>query len=219
MNWEEHYSLYRQACARGGNEHDLQLQSARKRVAKNTSEDWQWLISSLDDSERKWFVAEVFRFQQLPKRLFVPMLRAGILERDPSHNRLFIDPCVHGYGAARVCHALLKYLEHGSNEEKAGAASALHWAWRPKPGDDMSDLQGRVRVNMLREFVYNEDLQVRRRIIPQLDLKPHHYPGELRPLVQRAIEIARAHPDEYIRHRVETQLGATGPLMAIPDGK
>ncbi len=219
MNWEEHYSLYCEARARGGNEPDLQLQSARKRVAKNTPEDWQWLISSLDDSKRKWFVAEVFRYQKLPKRLFVPMLRAGILERDPSYNRLFIDPCVHGFGATRVCSALLKYLEHGSNEEKAGAASALFWAWRPKPGEDMSDLQGRVRDNLLREFVYNEDLEVRRRIIPQLNLEPHHYPGELRPLVQRAIEIARAHPDRYIRHRVEIQLGATGPLMAIPDGK
>ncbi len=217
MTWEELYRLYREARTRGGNEAYLQLQSVRRRVAQNTPEDWQWLISSLEDKERKWFVAEALRKQQLPKRLFIPMLRAGILERDPSSNRNFIDPCVRSYGAPRVCAALLDYLERGNNEEKAGAASALYWAWRPRPGEDMSDLQDRMRADMLREFVYNEDLQVRRRIIPQLDLKVEDDSEELRALVRSAIEIARTHPDEYIRHRVEIQLGRGGLLMAIPD--
>jgi len=70
---------------------------------------------------------------------------------------------------------------------------------------------------MLQTFVHNEDLQVRRRIIPRLILEPGVYSEELRPLVKHAIEIARAHPDAYIRHRIEVQLGAGGPYMAIPD--
>lgn len=219
MTWEEHYRLYLETRTRRGNEAYQCLQSARKRVAQNSLEDWQWLIRSLDDSERKWFVAEVFRFQQLPKRMFFPMLRAGVLERNPSLNRKFIDPCVRFYGAVRVCTVLLAYLETGSNEEKAGAASALYWAWRPKPGEDLSDLRNRMRVHMLQEFVYNEDLEVRRRIIPALKLEAEYYPEELHPLIQRAIEIVRAHPDEYIRHRVEIQLGGGGPFNAIPDKK
>jgi hypothetical protein len=217
MTWEEHYHLYREAHGRRGNEAYQHLQSARKRVAQNSPEDWQWLITSLDDNERKWFVAEVFRFQQLPKRLFIPMLRAGVLERNPSLNGKFIDPCVRCFGAVRVCTELLTYLETGGNEEKAGAASALYWAWRPKPSEDMSELRYRIQADMLQEFIYNEDLQVRRRIIPRLELKPEYYPEELHPLIQRAIEIARAHPDEYIRHRVEIQLGGGGPYLAIPD--
>lgn len=219
MTWEEHYRLYLETRTHRCNEAYQCLQSARKRVAQNNPEDWQWLIRSLDDSERKWFVAEVFRFQQLPKRMFFPMLRAGVLERNPSLNRKFIDPCVRFYGAVRVCTVLLAYLETGSNEEKAGAASALYWAWRPKPCEDLSDLRNRMRVQMLQEFVYNEDLEVRRRIIPALKLEAEYYPEELHPLIQRAIEIARAHPDEYIRHRVEIQLGGGGPFNAIPDKK
>ncbi len=219
MMWEEIYLRYREARARGGNGPYLQPESVQNRVARNTPDDWQWLISSLDDNERKWFVADVFRFQQLPEQLLVPMLRAGVMERDPSRNRAFIDPCVQTYGAARTCTALLKYLENGTNEEKAGAASALYWAWRPKPGEDMSELARRTRADMLREFVYNEDLQVRRRIIPHLTLNPEGYPEELRPLISRAIEIARAHPDKYTRHRIEIQLGEGGPLMAIPDAE
>lgn len=217
MDWEEHYQLYREARTRGESDRDQALQSARKRIAQNTPEDWQWLISSLEDNERKWFVMRVFQNQQLPRRLLVPMLRAGVLERDPSYNRLFIEPCLRSYGATRVCTMLLNYFEHGSNEEKAGAASALYWAWRPKAHEDMSELLKRMRTDLLQEFVNNEDLAVRRRIIPQLDLQPEYYPAELGPLVERAINIARAHPDDYIRHRVEIQLGRPGPLKALPD--
>jgi hypothetical protein len=105
-----------------------------------------------------------------------------VLERNPSFNRVFIEPCVRSFGGNRVLAALLRYLESGT-----------------------------------REFVGNEDVQVRRRIIPMLRLEPERYPEELRPLVARAIEIARAHPDEYVRHRIEIQLGAGGPYMALPD--
>ncbi len=222
MTWEEHYRLYIESLSiKDGrprrDESEKHLRAARQRVAQNSPEDWQWLISSLDDDERKWFVAEVFRLEQLPKRLFFSMIRAGVLERDPSLNRNFIEPCLRCLGTKRVCAALIEYLERGNNREKAGAASALYWAWRPEPGDDMSDLQGRIWAAMLQEFVYNEDLRVRRRIIAYLNLKPDYYPEELRPLVQRAIKIARDHPDDYIRRRVERQLDNAGPLMAIPD--
>jgi hypothetical protein len=69
---------------------------------------------------------------------------------------------------------------------------------------------------MLREFVANPDLKVRRRIIPKLRLEPEAYPEELRALLPVAAEVALAHADEYIRHRVEVQLGAGAPFTAIP---
>jgi hypothetical protein len=58
----------------------------------------------------------------------------------------------------------------------------------------------------LREFVGNEDLDVRRCILPGLPLWPSAYPVELHPLVEEAVAIARSHPDEYLRHRVEHQI-------------
>ncbi len=217
MDWEAHYQLWREARQRGREDAHRQLKAVARQIAQYSQEDLQWLISALEDDKRKWFVAGVFGFKQLPERLFVPMLRAGVLERDPSNNLEFIRPCVLSYGATRVCTALLEYLETGSNEEKAGAVSALYWARGLKPDEDMSEIDSRTRVDMLQEFVNNEDLRVRRRIIPALHLEPQDYPPELHPLIERAIEIARAHPDEYIRHRVEVQLGRPGPLMAIPD--
>jgi hypothetical protein len=37
-------------------------------------------------------------------------------------------------------------------------------------------------------------------------LNPAKHPAEFRELVAEAVRIARAHPDEYIRHRVEHQV-------------
>ena len=219
MTWDEHYQLWLDARdRRQGNEAYLSLQAARKRVQLNSPDDWEWLRNSLSDKDRKWFVAEVFRFQPIAKRLLAPMLRAGVLERNPSLNRVFIVPCVRTFGTKRIRTLLLEYLERGSNEEIAGAASALYWAWNPgQQREDIAELEKRIQVVRLQTFVHNEDLEVRRRIIPMLSLKPEDYSEELRPLIARAIEIARRHPDEYIRHRVEKQLGAGGPYMAIPD--
>jgi hypothetical protein len=57
-----------------------------------------------------------------------------------------------------------------------------------------------------REFISNEDIDVRRCILPGLSLRSKHYPAELHALVTEAIRIGRAHPDEYIRHRVEIRV-------------
>jgi hypothetical protein len=72
---------------------------------------------------------------------------------------------------------------------------------------------------MLREFVANQDWQVRQCIISMLELQPFYYPLRLWPLVPRALNIARTHPDDYIRHRLRIQLGGSGPLMAWPETK
>jgi hypothetical protein len=217
MTWDEHYFLWIEARQHRGDEAHRRLQAARQRIAHNSPEDWRWLRAALDDPQRKWFVAEVFRFQPVPKRLLASMLRAGVYERNPSFNRLFVEPCVRSYGARWVKEELLRYLESGTDPEKAGAASALYWSGGYTGGADIDELRQRIRCQLLREFVGNENLHLRRRIIPMLCVEADQYPEELRPLVSRAVEIARSHPDEYIRHRIEVQLGAGGPLLPIPD--
>jgi hypothetical protein len=191
------------------------MRAARNRVGRNTPDDWQWLADALADAERKWFVAAVFESHGVPGRLLGPMLRAGVLERNPSANRVFIQPCVQSLGARRVLEELLRYLESGTDAEKAGAASALYWAGGNPRGEELGGVCQRLECQMLREFVQNPDLNVRRRIIPMLRLEPQAYPRELRALIPVAVRIARSHQDEYIRHRVEVQLGAGRPLMAI----
>jgi len=214
MTWDEHF---RRWSEQHEPEPRKRMAAARKRIARNTPDDWRWLAEGLDDPERKWFVASLFEFHTLPRRLLGPMLRAGVLERSPSANRYFIRPCVRSFGGRRVLEVLLRYLESGTDAEKAGAASAVYWAEGDSPAEDLRGLRQQIRCQMLREFVANEELEVRRRIIPMLHLEPGIYPLELRPMVARAVEIARAHPDPYIRHRVEVQLGADVPLKPIPD--
>jgi len=65
----------------------------------------------------------------------------------------------------------------------------------------------------------NADLAVRRQIILSLKLNSRSYSETLKPLVSQAIEIARNHEDQYIRHRVEVQLGNENLLLPIPSSR
>lgn len=217
--WDDLYRRWAKARETSWDEEDRWTTAARRRIGRNPQDDWRWLAEALADPERKWFVAGMFAHAPVPRRLLRPMLRAGVLERNPSANRRFIEPCVASLGGRRVLEGLLRYLESGNDAEKAGAVSALYWAGGNPRNEALDALRERIRHAMLREFVANQDLNLRRQIISMLRLEPEAYPVELRPLIPAAIEIARTHADEYIRHRVEVQLGASGPLMAIPTAR
>lgn len=156
---------------------------------------------------------------------FTPLMRIAVYEPDPSFNRWFIEPALRTCSYRRVRAALLEYLEHGTNREKAGAARAIYWAWAPisyhahpdtwrqdyqRITDECADVTRRLYILLLKTFVACEDLDVRRSIIPLLSLSPSSYPQEWRHLIPKAMHLARIHPDEYIRHRVDIQLGGSG---------
>jgi len=208
-----------------------------RRLAKPTSEDVRWLTEALAHRERKWFVAELARrSDSLAEVFFAPMLDAGIDEVNPSANRDFIEPCVHAFGHRRVNEYLLGVVESGTDFRKAGAVNALYWAGMsltfigPTPSysieyatpesraayEALADVWERKRKLLLETFVANPNVHVRRSIIPTLSLDPAEYPESNRPLVARAIEIARGSDDEYIRHRVEVQLGNEHLLAPLP---
>lgn len=159
----------------------------------------------------------------LPDQLFEPLLHTAVLDPDPSHNRLFVEAAVTVFGRRRVQSALIEYVRSGTDAERAGAARAWYWAQAPlrfrggqtrvptpeskAESDAVADLRATWHEATLREFVANDDLDVRRCILPGLPLNPRHYPAELHDLVAQAVHIARTHPDEYLRHRVEHQVG------------
>lgn len=156
----------------------------------------------------------------LPGEFFEPLIRAGVYDPHPSRNAQFIRPAVAAFGRRSVQAALLGFLRNGTNPERAGAARAWYWTHMPaKDGKRMAEpgpaelaalagMRTAWHEAALREFVWNEDIDVRRCILPGLTLKRENYPPELHPLVAAAISIARAHPDEYLRHRVEIQAQA-----------
>lgn len=231
MSWEELFDAYLVA-RRHGKPSAIQpiVQEARRHLATATAEDWKTLRQALQHDERKWLVAAIFAQAPVPKRLFPAMIQAAIAEVNPSLNRYFVAPCLASYGYRPVNEALLAYVETGSNAEKAGAINALYWAQMPltfpleKTTPDsqcayveLADLWQRKRVLFLQLFVTNPNLDVRRSLIPSLHLAEADYPAELQPLVAQAIQIARHHPDDYIRHRVEVQLGMEHLLYPLPE--
>jgi len=194
--------------------------AAIERYCETRDGELRVLASYLADPRRKWFVAFLAKEgRRLPSSLHEAMLRAAIDEPNPSYNRSFVEPCVVAMGHAAVLHALHDEIEHGANA--AGAAQAIYWVGAVRLSepatDELRQEWTRGRRLMLETFVRREDVDLRRRILPHLNLqKPESYPEDVRALIGEVVAIARAHPDEYIRHRVEIQLGSGGPYRALP---
>lgn len=154
----------------------------------------------------------------LSEGAFDALVRAAVHDPNPSFNRHFVEPALSAFGRRRVQAALLGYLRTGTNPERAGAARAWYWsalplrmplvrAAEPDTGAPVPEVVAQWNEAALREFVNNEHLDVRRCLLPGLALRKSAYPPELHDLVDSAVAIARSHPDEYIRHRVEHQVG------------
>ncbi|GAA0294361.1 hypothetical protein GCM10010302_36250 [Streptomyces polychromogenes] len=159
----------------------------------------------------------------LSEESFQTLIKAAVHDPDPSFNRHFLEPALNAFGHSRVQAALLGYLRAGTDLERAGAASAWYWsalplrmptvraehpaATAPAEPDGAPTVAAEWYETALREFVSNEHLDVRRRLLPGLSLRKSDWPPELHDLVDAAVAIARSHPDEYIRHRVEHQVG------------
>lgn len=206
--------------------------------ASLTPQDCRWLNEALLHDQKKWFVAFALQtMKTVPEVLYDPMIRAAVYEIDPSLNRSFVSPCIEAFGYRRVNMSLLDYLEKGSDFEKAGAANALYWAGmlrmvqgppekmaqNHKECAELDDIWQKRRSMFLREFVMNSNTDVRRSIVPHLNLQAEAYPPEFRPLIEEAIRIGRNAPDQYIRHRIEIELSPTQPgkmlFQALPHRK
>ena len=91
-------------------------------------------------------------------------------------------------------------------QEFSRAQEKAKQAYQKMCDEELADVGSMIAIAMLKEFIENNDLDVRRSLIPQLSLQPSRYPEEWKLLIPTAISIARTHPDDYIRHRVEIQL-------------
>lgn len=157
----------------------------------------------------------------VPEEWFEPLIRAAVHEPDPSFVRELVQPAVAAFGRRRVRLALLGYLENGDAADAGGAARAWYptlvplsfptGSRNPTPESAAEqakyrDLDRRYSQAALQRFVADQDLDVRRCLLPSLWLSPDAYPADMQNLVTRAIEIARTSDDEYLRHRVEIQI-------------
>lgn len=190
--------------------------AARNGASLDVSEGWRWVEEALEDSDRRTFLHAVFHRQAAPKHLATIFLQKGVNERNPSANRFFVEPAVRAMGARRVMEQLTKLLLNASENEQGGAVSAAYWVRGDDGEQRYRDAHRRFREAMLQKFVDTDSTYVRQRIIPMLSLDDSDYSFDASALIAKAIEIARSHPNDYIRHRIEIQLGSGGPFRALP---
>ena len=114
MAWDELFPQWSALeAARRRQDAQRVLRDARKRIGRNNDADWQWLTEALADPARKYFVADVFRFQPVPRRLFAAFMRAAVLDVNYSNNRLFLTPCIESFGRETVLAELDRMRESG----------------------------------------------------------------------------------------------------------
>jgi hypothetical protein len=200
-------------------------------AAKQLEEDWahcmNWLDVALRDEQRKYFVAALYNeVLLLPEALYQSMIRAAVYELNPLLPTTFVKAAVNAFGPERVSQTLMEYLEKGTDFEKAGAVNALHWtgdqgskseSGRQRPvSPEMMKLLDHRRLIYLQTFVKNPDIDLRRAIITHADLEELGASIALDDLIQKVIKICRASNDEYIRNRVEVQLGRARSVYPLP---
>jgi len=169
-----------------------------------------WFSEALSHPDKKWFVVALFNIGILPNFLFKDMLMAGVLERNPSANRAFIEVCIKHRGLKSVLELLIHYIKYGSNTEKAGAIQARYWATNNYLNEDIDGLKLQFKSLVLDEFLQNEDVSVRTNIVSFLELEA--YPKFMHEKFFKAAKIARTHENEYIRHLIALQLGDENAL-------
>lgn len=101
---------------------------AASTLPRDTPEALSWFLSALSHKDKKWFVAKVMSMASpMPRTLLEPMLVAGLLERNPSTNRQFIEPCVKTFGGSTVANSLRTLATTLEATEHDGLAQALYW--------------------------------------------------------------------------------------------
>ncbi|MFI8825651.1 hypothetical protein [Streptomyces sp. NPDC053431] len=151
----------------------------------------------------------------LPEELFAPLLEAAVYDPDPSFCRWFVEPAVYVFGRRRVMAALVEYLRHGTDAERAGAVRAWYCAHVPVrpdrspaygPGgvrdpalDESRDVRHAWLETSMRLFAELTDLPMRPRVLLNLPTSRAAYPPHLYQLRESTLATARAHADPHIR--------------------
>ncbi len=177
-----------------------------------------WFAAVLEGADR---VARFFAAAALdgvmPRRLLGAMIAAAVNEPNPSFNRSFVRPALRCAGPAKVVGALVHIFREGEPNERTGALAALYWATADAStfGGDADDVPGLGQGELLDAFLATDHLPLRRQILPWLELGTPTA-AELASRVERVAEICRTSPDDYLRARVEVQLGESSLLPALP---
>lgn len=171
--------------------------------------------------EREWFhlarstIADQVRERAQPE-WFEPLMRAMVYDFDLSFVRDLVEPAMEAYGRREVKKALIEYLATGTTPERTGAGQAWYFTQLQITFRDDSDTPTTESVAIarsyedvdwewsataLRVFVEDEDVYLRRCVLPWVPRNPAKCPEDVGDLIAQANDIVRTHSDDYIRRR------------------
>lgn len=189
------------------------------RLPKIKEELLNWFEEALLNDSKKWFAAGLLSMSpQSCKPLKKALLRAAIIEENPSFNRNFITPLCAVMTYSEAINSMFEMIDSNNPAEVAGVSNASYWV-RIELGES-DDIEARTQLNVWKidRFLNLIDVYARRTLIAGMSFDKAFVPAKYREKINRVIELARNHEDEYIRHRLEIELGSSsGPFRSISD--
>lgn len=88
----------------------------------------------------KYFVADLlYLYDNFDKELLEPMLNMAINFKDPSFNRIFLQPCLTNFGVTAVANNLADKFNKADISERIGISNLLYWIM-PQEHDEAEKL-------------------------------------------------------------------------------
>ncbi|MFO0592026.1 MAG: hypothetical protein U0441_31050 [Polyangiaceae bacterium] len=189
---------------------------AAARMPPIRGEILRWFRSALADDSRKWVAAALLRLKpEAVSSLASDLLLAAMSEPNPSFNRAFVRPLRGAIDWQTAVDSLLRLAKATDPLARGGVARTSYWL-RVELGPPDPTSARMLNTWILREFLQTSDAYAERSLIAAIVFDEQLIDDDARELLPQAVTKARAHPDEYVRHRLAINLKeSTGPFMAL----
>lgn len=191
-------------------------EAIRSRLPDMTGAVLHWFQNALRRPDRKWTAVALLELNRDAAGYLVrDLLEAAVYELNPSYNRSFVELLTNHITAPQAVEALLSIGDAGGDLAYGGVARAAYWVWIDLPSPKR---EAAVRLNswMLSKFIESNAVVAQRCLIAGIRFEESKLTEEARKLRAEAIRKARSHTDEYIRHRLQINLGESSePLMCL----
>ncbi len=189
------------------------------RLPRMRGEVLEWFRAALRDPRRKWVAAAILDAKKdAAAPLVDDLLRAGMVEPNPSMNRAFVLPLRPHLDWPRAVDRLVALAEeNGGDLARGGVARIAYWL-----GAELGEVDDASSARLERfcaeSFLATEDVYARRSLLGRIAFRSPPIDDAARALRDQVIAIARAASDPYLRERLAIQLGeSSGPFRSITE--
>lgn len=94
------------------------------------------ILTINDNIDDRFFVADLlYLYDNFDTSLLVPMLDNAIAYKDPSFNRIFLNPCLTVFGVKTVANILAEKFSKADIIERVGISKLVYWLRHDNPED------------------------------------------------------------------------------------